>query len=144
MVRPRPEPLTYYLDENVDGPDMAGRLKAAGLICQQHRDCFNPGDADADWIPIVAERGWAIVTRDLKIRKNAAERAAWISAGAIVLMLRGEDLGTPQMSSALITAHVYLEAYIAKRQPPMIIHVSPDGGFKRVEGGERRGGIRKD
>src|SRR5215469_15268383 len=36
----------------------------------------SPAALDADWIPIVAERGWLIITRDGRIIENRAEVSA--------------------------------------------------------------------
>lgn len=137
-----PQP-TYFLDENTAGPTMLQRLRAAGLICEQHRDHFDEGAKDEDWIPVVAERGWWAVTRDGMIKKRSSEYAAHMRAGGVLLELRGQHLRLDDLASMLIAAHERLPGYIDKRKRPMIIHVHLGGALKLIDGGQRRGGVRR-
>ncbi len=75
----------------------------------------------------VAKRVWIIVTRDLAIRRNPAERAA-------------------DMAAMLLAAHSEgrLDNFISKRNRPMITYLDAGGRLERYFGGERRGGTRKD
>ncbi len=145
MSRRPPEPeAIYFLDENVDGPMLAEALRAEGFEVRQHRECFERGAEDERWIPVVASSGWIIVTRDIAIKRRPAERAAWIAANAVVVMIRGEQpLSAADMAATLIRVRTRLEHYIRKRMPPMIIFVRPDGDIELKEGGARRGGKQK-
>lgn len=78
MPRQPPDALVYYLDANLDGPDLVRRLREAGVRCEPHRDHFAQDEQDETWLPAVAARGWVIVTRDFAIQRRPAERAAWI------------------------------------------------------------------
>ena len=42
MPRRPPDPLVYYLDANLDGPELVRRLRDAGMPCEPHRDHFAP------------------------------------------------------------------------------------------------------
>jgi hypothetical protein len=145
MAKPPPAQLVYYLDANLDGPDIATGLRAGGMRCERHRDHF-PADAEDElWIPPTAAKGWVIVTRDLAIKRRPFERAAWLAARATLLTIRGAKLNAEALVSLLLRAHAggRLDAYIAKRIPPMIIHLQADGALSATEGGERRGARRK-
>lgn len=145
MSRKLPDALVYYLDANLDGPELLTRLRGAGMPCEAHRDHF-PSDAeDAVWIPEIASRGWAIVTRDFAIKRRPAERNAWNVANAIVIMVRGDKLSAEDMSRLLLAAHSKgrLDNYIAKRTPPMILYLNPAGQIQTHLGGDRRGSRRK-
>lgn len=144
MPRRQPEGSTYFLDENVDGPVLAGALRAEGFEVRQLRDCFERGAEDEKWIPVVAANRWIIVTRDIAIKRRATEREAWIAANAVVVMLRSEKpLSAEDMAGAMIRVRERLENFIAKRIPPMIIYVRPDGDIELKEGGVRRGGKKR-
>lgn len=145
MLRRPPDAFVYYLDANLDGPELVTRLREAGMRCQAHRDHFAPDAADEAWIPEVAARGWIIVTRDFAIKRRPAERAAWTTARATVIMIRGDKLSAEDMSKLLLTAYAHgqLDNYIAKRVAPMIIYLNSNGGLRVHVGGERRGGQTK-
>lgn len=140
-----PDPLVYYFDANLDGPDLIARLRAGNVTCEAHRDHFVPDAEDVVWIPTVAARRWVIVTRDFAIQRRPAEREAWTKAGATVVMLRGEKLSADAMAKMLLDAHAAgrMDNYITKRRPPMILYLTADGRLTTHFGGERRGGTRK-
>jgi len=145
MQRRPPEPLVFFLDENIDGPDLAERLRSRGIRHEAHRIHFTAGATDEEWIPVVAARGWVIVTRDLEIRRRAVERDAWLHSGAIVVMLRGDSLNNEAMASALSAALARgLELYVSKRMPPMILYLWPDGRYHVKEGGVKRAALKRD
>ena len=47
------------------------------------------GTKDRDWIPLVADRGWVIITRDSAIRGHSREIAAVHEHGARMVALAG-------------------------------------------------------
>jgi len=49
---------------------------------------------DEDWIPVVAARGWLIITRDSKITENRNEINAVRENGAKMVALNQRDAGT--------------------------------------------------
>jgi PIN like domain len=49
---------------------------------------------DADWIPVVAQRGWLVITRDSNIAANRNEIAAVRDNGAKMVALRQDDART--------------------------------------------------
>jgi hypothetical protein len=115
------------------------------MRCEPHRGHFAQDEEDETWIPVIASNGWTIVTRDVAIQRRPAERDAWISAGAVVIMVRGDRLSADDMARMLLAAHANgkLDGFIAKRVAPMIIHLQADGRFEVRHGGERRGGQKK-
>jgi hypothetical protein len=81
----------------------------------------------------------------LRSKRRPNEREAWSTANATVVMIRGEKLSAEDMSRLLLAAHAQdrLDNYIAKRTPPMILYLNPDGQLQTHLGGERRGGRKK-
>ncbi|HEX4421908.1 MAG TPA: hypothetical protein VH165_28545 [Kofleriaceae bacterium] len=124
---------------------MLRRLRDNGMRCERHRDYFAQDAEDEAWIPEVAARGWIIVTRDAAIQRRPGERSAWISGGAVVIMVRGDRLNAEEMARMLLAAHAggRLDDFIAKRTTPMVIQLRTDGRYEVTHGGERRGGQRK-
>lgn len=145
MSRRPPDPLRYYLDANLDGPELVRALLEGNVPCEAHRDYFPSDAADEAWIPEIASRGWVIVTRDFAIKRKPAERDAWMITKATVIMLRGERLSAQDMAGMLLAAHAdgRVDNFISKRIAPMILYVNKDGEIHVHFGGERRGGRKK-
>jgi hypothetical protein len=106
VTQPKLATVRVYFDADV--------LGLAKLLCQNRSDFTYPGDPggriqkrlrppcpiikpgarDQDWIPVVAKRGWLIITRDKQIQSKKAEIDAVRDNGAKMLNLASEDAGT--------------------------------------------------
>lgn len=64
-----------YLDENLDNcKAILEALANSGVRFERHRDYFQRGTPDEDWLPFVAERSWIVLTKDKRNRYNEFER----------------------------------------------------------------------
>ena len=77
--------MKFFLDNNLP-PALARSLHAlserSGHQVVHLSEKFNRDIADADWIRALAEEGdWIIVSGDIRIPKNPAERQAWLESG---------------------------------------------------------------
>ena len=105
--RGKPAEVRFYFDADV--------LGLAKLVTGLRSDATFPGDPggtvhrrtrphcpvtdraapDTAWIPVIADAGWLIITRDSRIQHRRAEIDAVRDAGAKMLALGGRDaLGT--------------------------------------------------
>lgn len=99
----RPAEVRFYLDADVLGlakvlaslrPDVTYPGDAGGIVRQRARPpCpITTTDLDDDvWIPIVAARGWAIITRDRSIQRKPAEIQAVRDTGAKMFVLTSPE-----------------------------------------------------
>jgi hypothetical protein len=143
MARRPPEPeLVLFLDENLDGDTVARALEAACVPFRRLSQQFDRSMEDAAWLPLVAKHGWAVATRDNRIRHRPAERAAIDEAGSFLIVLRGIGLRGEVMARMLIAAYPRLRALASRYQTPMIVHIYADGRLKLAENGGRRGPMR--
>jgi len=55
---------------------MAAVLCEADLTVELHDSHFQWDTPDTEWLPIVGERRWVVLTKDQNIRRNMLERAA--------------------------------------------------------------------
>ena len=76
LVSLRPD-VTHPGDPGGTGPD--GRPRARCEIL--------PGAKDTAWLPVVAENGWIVISRDRHHRSKPSERAAIIDSSARVVTL---------------------------------------------------------
>ena len=122
----------YFTDENTLG--LGKLLRRSGRI-----DVLYPGHEnfpevplgtpDLDWMPVVAERGLIVLTRDKHIRTRPAElrvyreqgiRSVWIGAK--------QDLGPRDQLALFIRHESRLEREIIKRGAgPWALAMSPSG-----------------
>jgi hypothetical protein len=113
VARQKPATVRFYFDEDI--------LRLAHTICRLRNDCTYPGDPgdfihgrlrppspvakstkDPIWVPLVTQRGWLIISRDLRIRENIAERRIVRDAGARMVALSGEDAGNTWLQLGLL------------------------------------------
>jgi hypothetical protein len=72
---PKPlENLTFFLDRQLGRHKMAAILRAADLQVEIHDDHFAQDATDEEWLRVVGEKKWIVVTRDERIRYRAAAR----------------------------------------------------------------------
>ncbi len=72
-----PDRFTIFLDENhCNNSKILAVLKLAEIPVERHLDHFARGTPDADWLPLVGEKGWASITTDKRIRYRSNEKRA--------------------------------------------------------------------
>src|SRR5205814_1295033 len=71
-----PEELTFFVDRQLGRYKMAGALRIAGLNVEIHDDHFAQDAKDEEWLMVVGQKNWVVVTRDERIRYRAAAKQA--------------------------------------------------------------------
>jgi hypothetical protein len=132
--------------DNCTSPVFAGTLNA--LIVPEgnraHHVRFMPeyglrhDTPDVEWIRRLAEDGaeWIVITGDQRIRKNLAERAAWIRAQLKAFVLAPAYQKTPvhQCASTLLWRWPEMEKFISLAAPGSMFEMSINRrtGFKAL------------
>lgn len=93
------DPFTFFVDRSLGGVFVAAAIRQAGLKVVVHDDEFEPDARDVDWLREVGRRGWVVLTKDARIRTNALERGALLSANVAAFMLGRGDMTGPRMAS---------------------------------------------
>ena len=89
---------------------------------------------DTEWIPIVAEAGWLIVTRDSRIQDHRAEVAAVRDNNAKMVALSGRDAtGTWNQLEVVFSQWRAIEP-LADRDGPFI-YAATRSGLRSVDFG---------
>ena len=89
-----------------------------------HDDHFAPGTADADWLPIVGELGWCVLTQDSRIRYHDLEYEAYLAAGVPVFVLGSGNLMGDEAGHVLVR-HLKKMKNMARSTPrPFIASVT--------------------
>jgi hypothetical protein len=122
-----PEPLEFYLDESNDCDPLVEALVGAGHIVHRRKDNFPVGTDDVDWIPIVAEKRWVILTRDKSQRKNVSELNVIIISGARQFCLPRKGTGE-KMAQITLDALPEIQRLVSRYEDAIVanIHESPN------------------
>lgn len=72
-------PIRYFVDASMKGVGMALERVREDVTYAGAPDCpIKPSTLDPDWLPIVGERGWVVLTRDKHFRTRPGERLAFV------------------------------------------------------------------
>jgi hypothetical protein len=132
-VKPDKDPLqntVFFIDRCVGKQSIAAPLRAAGLHVELHDDHFPQGAKDEEWLPVVGERGWLVITRDDRIRYHSLEAAAARNAGVGMLVVVSKNLTGPQTAEILLKAMERIRRFLKKHQPPFMVKIYRDGSIK--------------
>jgi hypothetical protein len=126
-------------------PVVAAALNARGVLFELHRDNFAHDAPDEEWLPVVGERGWVILTRDAAMRHISMERGALEAVGARQFVVRGGHLAGAQIVAILGAAWNRIDQLAHRGGGGFIAHVTKSGvkvvlEFDRAK--QRAGGSR--
>lgn len=100
-----------------------------------HTDHFDAQAPDSEWLPVVGQRGWIVLTRDRHILTRTLEVIALLRANthAFVLKSRSELTGA-EMAAAFKAAFPDMCQLIDRHAPPFLARVTPAGHVAEIEG----------
>lgn len=128
----RPAAVRYYFDEDVLGvakvlaalrPDVSFPGDPGATVQRRTRppSPIPRGAKDDEWIPVVAARGWLIVTRDSAIQRHPSLVRAVITSGARMVALSGaEAIGTWAQLEVVMSGWRRLES-LSGRAGPFVV-----------------------
>jgi hypothetical protein len=135
--------LTFFVDRSLGAHDVPEALRAAGARVEIHDDHFAPDTPDISWLVEVGARGWVVLTKDSRIRRHPLELQALIGANVAAFMVTATDMTGADTGRLLVAAIPKLTSLARSRSRPLIATVSRQGQVTIIQGGERRGGIRR-
>jgi hypothetical protein len=75
-------------------------------VVEVHDGHFPIEAEDVDWLPVVGQKGWVLISKDKAIRRNPLERAALLNANVRSFFLTGGNLTGPEMAAIPFIATV--------------------------------------
>ena len=78
--------MTYFFDNNISRMIVTS-LRAEGIDAVHIQDEFPGNTNDVDWISLVGIKGYTVVSADIAIRRNPAERHALEKANVPAIFL---------------------------------------------------------
>jgi hypothetical protein len=120
--------LVFFLDENHCGNrHVIEAIEARGIACEKHLDHFPAGTEDTNWLPVIAQRGWCLITTDARIRTNLLEKEAMRANGVRMFYFSRNNLAGSEMGNALRRALPEMERLVETRSPPFTASINKKG-----------------
>jgi hypothetical protein len=123
----QPRPTTFFIDRCLGGRCIAEKLRNAGITVEIHDDHFDKGAKDVDWLPVVGQKGWVVLTKDANIGKCSLERIAVASANIKMFTLASQKLSGEEMAEIFLTAIISMQDFVRKYPTPFIAKIYRDG-----------------
>jgi PIN like domain len=118
--------ITIFVDRAISQKSVPEALRAAGATVEIHLDHFEPEALDTEWLPVVSQRGWVVLTKDVAIGKNPLEVLAIAQAGARVFILTSGNLRLSDMVSILVGSLEKVVRLTQGNQAPFIAKIYKD------------------
>ena len=96
--RHSPTPPPLFIDRSLGKLTIATALRAQGVEVHTHDDHFAQDARDEEWLADVGRRGWAVITKDTRIRYRQTELAALVAGGVRAFVLTRGDLSGAEMA----------------------------------------------
>jgi hypothetical protein len=91
--------LVFFVDPSLGGRYIAEALRAAGAKVEIHDDHFPRATPDVDWLKEIGRRGWVVLSKDERIRRNRTERAALEQTNVRAFFLTQQSMTGPEMAA---------------------------------------------
>ena len=124
--------LVLFLDRSLGKHVVATALRQAGAHVEIHDDHFASDARDEDWLKDVGRRGWAVLTKDRRIRYRAPELAALRKARVRTFVLTAGDLQGTEMATIFTKALPAINRFAARNPPPFIATITKAGSVSML------------
>ena len=125
-----PSSITFFIDRCLGSKRIVIALRQAGLTVESHDENFPTNAQDVDWLPIVGEQGWVVLTKDANIDRRPLERMAVARSGVYLFILTSQNLSGNDMIEILTKAIVPMQNLVRKHPAAFIAKIYRDS---RVE-----------
>ena len=125
--------VTFFIDHSLGGKLIAGRLRDLGAQIEILADHFPTDTPDVDWLKAVGEKGWIVLSKDGRIRRDSVERAALASAGVRAFFLTQQGLTGDEMAEIFANALPEMVRLAHSQSAPFIYTLSRGGKFSLIK-----------
>ena len=125
--------LVFFIDRSLGRKYVAEALRIAGATVEVHDDHFPQTTPDVEWLAEVGRRGWVVLSKDERIRRNRIERAALEAAHVRAFFLTQQDITGQEMANLFRDALPSMTNWAISQPAPFIITISRSGRLSRVK-----------
>jgi len=119
----------FFIDRCL-GKKLADSLRNVGATVEIHDDYLAPDINDEDWLRIVGERNWVVLTKDQKIATRYLELLAVAQGNVRLFALVDGNVSRDVMAQAFVNALEKMQKFIRGNQAPFIAKVDKSGLVK--------------
>jgi len=119
----------FFIDRCL-GNKVAEKLRNVGARVEIHDDHFSQNSYDKDWLRIVGERNWVVLTKDKKIATRLLELEAVAEGNVRLFAFVDGDVPGVVMAQAFVNALENMQRFIRGNQAPFIAKVYQPGLVK--------------
>jgi len=130
-----PEPVELFIERSLGGRIVIAALREAGYVVHAHAEHFAPDCPDVDWLRVAGERGWAVLTRDSRIRHRPGEKRALLQAHVRAFILTGKSGTGEQTAGSILRALPRIRQIVGSTPAPFIAHIWKGGEVRVMERG---------
>jgi hypothetical protein len=113
------------LDENLDNcKPITDALVEHRITHERHRAYFERGTFDEVWLPFVADRGWAVLTKDKRNGYNDLEREAVSHFRVREFYFGSGNFTGAEMAATLVAALPHTQSICRSETPPVVCSVT--------------------
>ncbi len=116
---------TYFIDRAL-GKSVGENLQSLGVKIEFHHNHFAPDSPDTEWLPIVSQRGWIVLTKDVNIGRNILEIQQIVNSQAKVFVLVSGNLSRQKMVNIFVNTIDKIEKVIKGNEAPFIAKIYQD------------------
>jgi predicted nuclease of predicted toxin-antitoxin system len=112
------------------GKKLADSLRNVGATVEIHDDHFIKDMKDEDWLRIVGERNWVVLTKDKKIASRLLELLAVAEGNVRLFAFVDGNVPGVVVAQAFVNALENMQRFIRGNQAPFIAKVDKSGLVK--------------
>ena len=119
-MSPSPSPPEFFVDRSLGRLRVPSELRAAGWTLRTHAEVYPDRDeivADVEWLELCGQEGWAVLSKDRRIRYRPAEIAAIRRFGVKAFVITSGNLTAKEQAARLVANAAAIEAACADRGP---------------------------
>lgn len=133
-MTPRPVSApVFFIDRSLGRKQVAQALREAGATVEVHDDHFPQATPDVEWPAEVGRRGWVVLSKDERIRRNRIERTALEAARVRAFFLTQQDITGQEMAELFSNALPGMTRRAVSEPAPFIFTISRSGKFSPVK-----------
>jgi len=121
---------TFFLDRALESYAVKNALEQLGARVRMHREDFEDDAADEVWLPIIARRGWVILSKD---QYNYLERMAIKNAKGRAFHLVRRNLPGEEMAAIICKALPRMLRILDHTAPPFIAKIYRDSSIDFID-----------